>query len=161
MTSAGTSYDLVATATETYDVPPHWMDEGTALASVGADRRGDHPSSRWGATTRARRLGSRSGASPGCGRGRARSPLATRIREALGGLALEITHVGSTSVPGLPAKPVIDINLTVADSADEGSWLPDLEAAGFELVIREPWWHGDRCQVSDVPRANLHVFSPD
>jgi GrpB-like predicted nucleotidyltransferase (UPF0157 family) len=87
--------------------------------------------------------------------------LATRIREALGGLALEITHVGSTSVPGLPAKPVIDIDLTVADSADEGSWLPGLEAAGFELVIREPWWHEHRCLVSDVPPANVHVFSPD
>jgi GrpB-like predicted nucleotidyltransferase (UPF0157 family) len=87
--------------------------------------------------------------------------LASRIREALGPRALDIEHVGSTSVPGLPAKPVIDIDLTVANSAAETAWLPSLEAAGFELVIREPWWHEHRCLVTDRPRSNLHVFSPD
>lgn len=87
--------------------------------------------------------------------------LAARIRSALGAAALDVEHVGSTSVPGLAAKPVIDIDLTVADSADEAAWLPKLEAAGFELVIREPWWHEHRCLVAETPRANLHVFSPD
>ncbi|MGL5810948.1 MAG: GrpB family protein [Nocardioides sp.] len=87
--------------------------------------------------------------------------LADRIREALGSRTLGIEHVGSTSVPGLPAKPVIDIDLTVADSADEAAWLPRLEAVGFTLVIREPWWHEHRCLVADGPRCNLHVFSPD
>ncbi len=62
--------------------------------------------------------------------------------------------------PGLPAKPVIDIDLTVADSADEPAWLPALEAAGFELVIREPWWQEHRALRYDDPRCNLHVFSP-
>ena len=87
--------------------------------------------------------------------------LAARIRAALGERVLALDHVGSTSVPGLAAKPVIDIVLTVADSADEAAWLPALEAAGFELTIREPWWHEHRCLVAEPPRANLHVFSPD
>ena len=86
--------------------------------------------------------------------------LAGRIREALGDSVLELDHVGSTAVPGLHAKPVIDIDLTVANSADEPAWLPALEAIGFELTVREPWWHEHRCLRSTGPRANLHVFSP-
>jgi hypothetical protein len=54
---------------------------------------------------------------------------------------LELHHVGSTSVPGLPAKPVIDVDLVVADPADEEAYLPPLVAAGFIHTIREPWWH--------------------
>lgn len=87
--------------------------------------------------------------------------LAGRIRDALGEAVLDLQHVGSTSVPGLPAKPVIDMSLTVADSADEAAWLPRLEDAGFELTVREPWWQEHRCLVCDGPRANLHVFSLD
>jgi GrpB-like predicted nucleotidyltransferase (UPF0157 family) len=86
--------------------------------------------------------------------------LARRIREALGDSVIELDHVGSTSVPGLHAKPVIDIDLTVPESADEPSWLPALEAIGFQLTVREPWWHEHRCLRSTSPRANLHVFSP-
>src|SRR6476661_9295572 len=87
--------------------------------------------------------------------------LAHRIRSALGERALKVEHVGSTAVPGRPAKHVIDIDLTVADSADEPAWLPGLEAAGFELVVREPWWHEHRCLTAEDPRCNLHVFPPD
>jgi GrpB-like predicted nucleotidyltransferase (UPF0157 family) len=87
--------------------------------------------------------------------------VAKRIRSALGGAALTVEHVGSTAVPGLAAKPVIDIDLVVADSADEPAWLPALEAAGFTLVIREPWWHEHRCLVAEDPRSNVHVFSPE
>ena len=72
-----------------------------------------------------------------------------------------VEHVGSTSVPGLAAKPVVDIDLTVADSADEPAWLPALEAVGFELVVREPWWQQHRCLRHEDPRCNLHVFSRD
>jgi len=87
--------------------------------------------------------------------------LADRIATALGARALEINHVGSTSVPGLPAKPIIDIDLTVADSSDERAWLPQLEVAGFVLTVREPWWQEHRCLKLPDPRCNLHVFSPD
>jgi GrpB-like predicted nucleotidyltransferase (UPF0157 family) len=87
--------------------------------------------------------------------------LAGRIRKALGGRALQLEHVGSTSVPGLPAKPIIDIDLTVADSSREEDYVPALEAVGFRLVIREPWWYGHRALIADQPRCNLHVFVPD
>jgi GrpB-like predicted nucleotidyltransferase (UPF0157 family) len=84
--------------------------------------------------------------------------LAGRIREALGWRALQLDHVGSTSVPGLPAKPVIDIDLTVADPDREQDYVPALEAIGFRLVMRQPWWHRHRALVADEPRCNLHVF---
>jgi GrpB-like predicted nucleotidyltransferase (UPF0157 family) len=87
--------------------------------------------------------------------------LAARIRDALGDRALSIEHVGSTSVAGLAAKPVIDVDLTVADPADEDAYVPPLERAGFTLVIREPWWQEHRCLVHKDPRSNLHVFPPD
>ena len=88
--------------------------------------------------------------------------LATDIRAALGDVALEVEHVGSTSVPGLAAKDVIDIDLTVADPRNEATYLPCLEATGWRLVIREPSWHEHRGLVRcDGPAANLHVFGPD
>jgi GrpB-like predicted nucleotidyltransferase (UPF0157 family) len=84
---------------------------------------------------------------------------ARKIRAALGAAVLDVEHVGSTSVPGLAAKPVIDINLTVADSADEGAYAPALEAAGYALVVREPDWFEHRMFKGSDPAANLHVFS--
>ena len=87
--------------------------------------------------------------------------VAARIRGAIGSRALEILHVGSTSVPGLPAKPVIDVDLVVADSADEPAYLPDLAAAGFVHTIREPWWHEHRLVTCDDPLAYVHIFGPD
>ena len=87
--------------------------------------------------------------------------LAGRIREALGWRVLQLEHVGSTAVPGLAAKPIIDIDLTVADPGREQDYVPALEAAGFRLVIREPWWHGHRMLRSDEPPCNLHVFGFD
>jgi GrpB-like predicted nucleotidyltransferase (UPF0157 family) len=64
-------------------------------------------------------------------------------------------------VPGLAAKPIIDIDLSVADPCDEPSYVPDLEAAGFRLRMREPGWHEHRLVVADDPRANIHVFGTD
>lgn len=87
--------------------------------------------------------------------------LSAGIRESLGDRALSIAHVGSTSVPGLAAKPIIDIDLVVADSADEAAYVPSLAAAGFVLRIREPWWYGHRMLRHDAPLANLHVWSPE
>jgi GrpB-like predicted nucleotidyltransferase (UPF0157 family) len=84
-----------------------------------------------------------------------------QIRTALGDRVLEIHHVGSTSVSGLPAKPVIDVDLVVADSADESAYLPDLTAAGFVHTIREPWWHEHRLVRGVEPLAHVHVFGPD
>ena len=83
------------------------------------------------------------------------------IRAALGSRVMELHHVGSTSVPGLPAKPFVDADLVVADPADEPSYIADLVAAGFSHRIREPWWHEHRLLVQDVPRVVLHVFGPD
>ena len=87
--------------------------------------------------------------------------LAARIRQALGWRVLQLEHTGSTSVPGLPAKPIIDIDLTVADPDREQDYVPALEAIGFQLVIREPWWYGHRQLRADGPRCNLHVFGFD
>lgn len=83
----------------------------------------------------------------------------TRIRSALGERALLLEHVGSTSVPNLAAKPRIDIALVVADSADEESYVPSLEAAGYVLRIREPDWHEHRLFSRIELELNLHVFS--
>jgi len=88
--------------------------------------------------------------------------LADRIRVALGNRAIVLEHVGSTSIPGLMAKPVIDIALAVRDSADEASYVPDLVAQGFELRIREPGWFEHRLlRPTTGMAANVHVFSAE
>jgi GrpB-like predicted nucleotidyltransferase (UPF0157 family) len=84
---------------------------------------------------------------------------AARIRASLGERVLGLDHVGSTSVPGLLAKPVIDIVLAVADSADEPAYVDDLEGAGYRLVIREPAWHEHRVLKGPDADINLHVFT--
>jgi GrpB-like predicted nucleotidyltransferase (UPF0157 family) len=84
---------------------------------------------------------------------------AARIRAALADRALLIEHVGSTSVPGLAAKPHIDILLAVADSSDEASYVPALADAGYVLHIREPGWHEHRAFTGLETDLNLHVFS--
>ena len=87
--------------------------------------------------------------------------LAAKIRAALGVKILRLEHVGSTSVPGLAAKPLIDIILVVADPTDEASYVPPLEAIGYHLRIREPEWHQHRMLKYPSPEVNLHVFGPD
>lgn len=87
--------------------------------------------------------------------------VSARITSALGDRVLELHHVGSTSVPGLPAKPVIDVDLIVADPADEPAYLPALKAAGFVHHIREPWWHEHRLVKWAEPLAYVHIFGPD
>jgi GrpB-like predicted nucleotidyltransferase (UPF0157 family) len=84
---------------------------------------------------------------------------ADRIRAALGRRALRIEHTGSTSVPGLAAKPIIDTLLVVTDSADEAAYVPSLEAAGYVLRIREIDWHDHRMFEGPDAEINLHVFS--
>ncbi|HTU59697.1 MAG TPA: GrpB family protein, partial [Polyangiales bacterium] len=85
----------------------------------------------------------------------------TRIRAALGDAVLAVEHIGSTAIPGLAAKPIIDIDLTLADPVDESAYVPALERAGFILRRREPAWHQHRLLRLDDPRTNLHVFGPD
>lgn len=75
--------------------------------------------------------------------------------------ALKVAHVGSTAVPGLAAKPVIDIDLIVANPVDEDSYVPTLEKLGFNLIIREPSWYQHRMLQSQNPQVNLHIFMPD
>jgi GrpB-like predicted nucleotidyltransferase (UPF0157 family) len=85
---------------------------------------------------------------------------ADAIRAALGGGVLLLEHVGSTSVPGLLAKPIIDILLVVADPAAEAAYVPALERAGYVLRIREPDWYQHRMLKRADPAVNLHVFGP-
>ncbi len=85
--------------------------------------------------------------------------LAKRIRNALGDKVCLLEHVGSTSVPGLAAKPIIDLVLGVVDSADEASYVPPLEEEGFVLKIREPDWFQHRMLKTPDTDGNLHVFS--
>ncbi len=82
-----------------------------------------------------------------------------RIRKALGDRVLRLEHVGSTSVPGLVARPIIDILLVVANSADESVYVPPLEAQGYVLRIREPEWHQHHLLKGPDSTVNLHVFS--
>ena len=85
---------------------------------------------------------------------------AARIHGALGDRVCLLEHVGSTSVPGLAAKPRIDILLTVRDSADEPAYAPAMEAAGYVLRIREPDWYEHRVFKGPDTDVNVHVFSP-
>jgi GrpB-like predicted nucleotidyltransferase (UPF0157 family) len=84
---------------------------------------------------------------------------ASRIRAALGDRVQLLEHAGSTSVPGLAAKPRIDIVLAVPDSADEPSYVPALETAGYVLRIREPDWYEHRVFKGPDSDVNLHVFT--
>lgn len=87
--------------------------------------------------------------------------LGETVRSALGSRATSVEHVGSTSVPGLAAKPLLDLLLVVPDPDDEDAYVPALEAQGFRLVVREPWWQGHRLLRHHDPRTNLHVFDGD
>lgn len=80
---------------------------------------------------------------------------------ALAGVALAIEHVGSTAVPGLPAKPVIDIDVIVDDPEDEDAYVPALAAMGYILTVRERSWYQHRMLRRDSPRVNVHVFGPN
>lgn len=84
---------------------------------------------------------------------------AEKIRLALGPIVVALHHTGSTSVPGLAAKPVIDIVLVVPNSSDEPAYVPQLEAAGFRFRFREPEWFEHRLLEGERPRVNLHVFT--
>ena len=82
-----------------------------------------------------------------------------RIRGALGDTAVRLEHVGSTSVPGLCAKPIIDMVLEVPDSSDEPAYVTPLEPHGYALRIREPDWWQHRMLEGPDTQVHLHVFT--
>ena len=84
---------------------------------------------------------------------------AARIKSLLGETAKTIEHVGSTSVPGLAAKPIIDIVMEVTDSSDENAYVVPLESCGYQLRIREPNWYEHRVLKGPDTDVNLHVFT--
>jgi GrpB-like predicted nucleotidyltransferase (UPF0157 family) len=84
---------------------------------------------------------------------------AARIRGVLGDRVRLLEHCGSTSVAGLSAKPVIDIVMAVPDSSDEAAYVPEMEAAGYVLRIREPDWFQHRLFRGPDTTINLHTFS--
>ena len=84
---------------------------------------------------------------------------AKRIAEALGATALRVEHVGSTAVPGLAAKAIVDIIVVVPDSSDESAYLPRLEAAGYILRVREPDWNEHRMLRTPERDVHVHVYS--
>ena len=81
------------------------------------------------------------------------------IRQTLGAEARVAEHVGSTAVPGMPAKPVLDLVVGVRDPPDEATYVPGLEALGYRLHIREPEWHEHRFLVRTHPLVQVHVFA--
>lgn len=80
---------------------------------------------------------------------------AARIVEALGDMAWRIEHIGSTSVAGLGAKPIIDILVVVDNPANEGLYLPRMLAAGYELRVREPDFEEHR--MFRTPERDVHM----
>jgi GrpB-like predicted nucleotidyltransferase (UPF0157 family) len=82
-----------------------------------------------------------------------------RIRDALGERAVLVEHAGSTSVPGMAAKPIVDIVLAVPDPTAEADYVPALEAIGYGLHLREPGWHEHRLLTPADRSVNLHVFA--
>jgi GrpB-like predicted nucleotidyltransferase (UPF0157 family) len=85
---------------------------------------------------------------------------AAELRTVLGDRARLVEHIGSTSVPGLAAKPIIDIVVGIDDPDEEQAYLPDLQAVGYELRVREPEHRCLRIGEPDAP-VNLHCHPPD
>ncbi|MEO9902533.1 GrpB family protein [Nisaea sp.] len=81
------------------------------------------------------------------------------IATSIGRVARRIEHIGSTSVPGLAAKPIIDILLVVRDSGDEDVYLPALLACGYVLRVREPDFQEHRMLRTIEKDVHIHVFS--
>jgi len=79
-----------------------------------------------------------------------------RLERALDGVDVDIEHIGSTSVPGLKAKPIIDIVVAVDDITAEEDYLVPLIAAGYPLRVREPGHRLVRTPERDV---HVHIYA--
>jgi GrpB-like predicted nucleotidyltransferase (UPF0157 family) len=79
-----------------------------------------------------------------------------RISKALGPTAVTIDHIGSTAVPGLAAKPIIDIAVGITDVEDDDAYVPALLAAGYEMRVQEPAHRLLRTPALDV---HVHVYN--
>lgn len=79
-----------------------------------------------------------------------------RVGRTLGPGALRVEHIGSTAVPGLAAKPIIDLLVTVENPDDDAALVPSLESAGYELRVREPGHRMFRTPARDI---HLHVWA--
>jgi GrpB-like predicted nucleotidyltransferase (UPF0157 family)/GNAT superfamily N-acetyltransferase len=84
---------------------------------------------------------------------------ATAIKKAMGSGAVAVEHVGSTAVPNIAAKPIIDVLLVVEDSGNESEYLPLMTGIGYELRVREPEWHEHRMFRTEARDVHVHVFS--
>ena len=82
-----------------------------------------------------------------------------KIQNCLGDIVIGIEHIGSTSVPNLSAKPIIDILLIVNDSANEDKYLKKMEDAEYELRVREPDFHEHRMFRTSEKDVHIHVLS--
>lgn len=83
-----------------------------------------------------------------------------RIRTALGPAAVQVEHIGSTAVPGLAAKPIVDVLVTVEDVTAEEEYLGPLLDAGYELRVREPGHRLVRTPARDVHVHLLRAGDP-
>ncbi len=98
--------------------------------------------------------------------------IASALAEVLGSIALRIDHIGSTAVPGLPAKDVLDVQVTVADERALGDAVEALRSAGWpvrgghhdhavdwgeESVDAAEWTKGFTRQRPDLRRTNVHI----
>lgn len=81
----------------------------------------------------------------------------SRLSAALGAAAIRIEHVGSTAVPGLAAKPIIDIQVSVASADDEATYVPAVEGAGARLRAREPGHRYFRPPADRPREVHVHV----
>lgn len=77
-----------------------------------------------------------------------------RIAGALGPNAIRVEHVGSTAVPRMSAKAIVDVQLSVVDVEDEDTYLPKLIDAGYHLRVREPGHRMVRTLERDV---HVHI----
>jgi GrpB-like predicted nucleotidyltransferase (UPF0157 family) len=84
------------------------------------------------------------------------------LAAALGPLAVRIEHIGSTAVPGLPAKPVVDVQVSVRD-VDDDAVTAAVESTGLSLGVAEPGhrFFRHRTEAGETRVVHVHVFAAE